>query len=272
MTLVVTEEDGSVATVTLNRPEKLNALSLALETELRATFTRIARRDDLRAVILTGAGRAFSVGVDLEELGADVSGRDDRHWHGAHSLAQIIRDCGVPVISAVNGFAVTGGLELALCGDFLIASEAARFADTHARVGITPSWGLSQVLPRLIGLNRARQMSLTGAFIDAPTALAWGLVNEVLPAEKLLPRARALAAEIAETDRATMDKLRGLMAQTQEMGWSAGLATEAQVFDAHIGSLTPERARERRALVQERGRRVAGAARQGGTDDAPGSH
>ncbi|MEX2520886.1 MAG: enoyl-CoA hydratase [Paracoccaceae bacterium] len=247
-------DDRAVATVTLNRPEALNALSLALEGALRDLFIDLAARDGLRAIVLTGAGRAFSVGVDLKELGQ--GGGLGRKWHGPGTLSALMRESKTPIIAAVNGFAVTGGLELALQADFIIASEAARFADTHALVGITPSWGLTQILPRLIGPARARRMSLTGGFIDAATAYDWGLVVEVTTAEGLLPRALALAAEIAETQPLAMGRIRQLMVAGEGKPLQDALALEALVFDDHMAGVTPGAVEARRAAVQARGRRA----------------
>lgn len=253
--LILTRK-GPVATVTLNRPRALNALSIALEAELCAVFRTFSRDDDVRAIVLTGMGRAFSVGVDLKELSSDPKGMAERNWHGPNSLASVMRACPHPIISAINGFAVTGGLELALLGDFLIGSEAAQFADTHARVGITPAWGLTQVLPRLIGINRARQMSLTGAYVSAARALDWGLLNEVTAADALLPRAQALAAEIAETDPTTMRKIRDLIDVSADTTLSEGFVRELKTFDTHMPGVTMDGVAKSRAKVQARGRRV----------------
>ena len=249
------ESGGATAVLTMNRPEALNALSLELEGALKDAFRALAGDEGLRAVVLTGAGRAFCAGVDLKEL--ERTGTGVRDWLGGESLAEIVRACPVPVIAAVNGFAITGGLELAMLADFIIAAPEARFADTHARVGITPSWGLSQALPRRVGEARARQMSFTGAFVDATQALAWGLVNEVVPAAELLPRARAIAAEIAGTDRATLDRLRGLYREGAGLPAAEGLALEARVFAEHIATLTPDKVARNRAAVQDRGRTLA---------------
>lgn len=249
-------EDAAVATVTLNRPDALNALSLALEARLREMFEDLAAREGLRAIVITGAGRAFSVGVDLKELGQGAG--MGRKWHGPGTLSALMRASKAPIIAAVNGFAVTGGLELALHADFIIASDAARFADTHARVGITPSWGLTQILPRLIGPARARRMSLTGEFVDAVTAYDWGLVTEVTTAETLMPRARALAAEIAETEPASMGRIRELMAAGEGRPLVEALALEAKVFDNHLAGVAPGAVEARRAAVQARGRRATG--------------
>ena len=142
--LVLEARDGPVVTLTLNRPEALNALSLALEAALRERFTALNADRGVRAVVLTGAGRAFCVGVDLKELGRDPEAINARIWHGPESLSGIMRASPHPIISAVNGFAVTGGLELALLGDFLIASEAAQVrghacaGGDHAGLGSEP--------------------------------------------------------------------------------------------------------------------------------------
>lgn len=256
MSVLLVERDGATAVLTMNRPEALNALSLELEAALKDAFRALAADEGLRAVVLTGAGRAFCAGVDLKEL--ERTGTEARDWLGGDSLADIVRAFPVPVIAAVNGFAITGGLELAMLADFIIAAPEARFADTHARVGITPSWGLSQVLPRRVGEARARQMSFTGAFVDADRALAWGLVNEVVPAAGLLPRARAVAAEIGGTDRATLDRLRNLYRDSAGLPLAEGLALEARVFAEHIGTVTPDKVARNRAAVQDRGRSLAG--------------
>lgn len=258
--LALVERDGPVATVTLNRPEALNALSMALEAALADAFDALGADPEIRAIVLTGAGRAFSVGVDLKELGASPTGLRDRDWHGPKSLASTMRRCPKPIIAAVNGYAVTGGLELALQCDFLIASEAARFADTHARVGITPSWGLTQILPRLIGANRAKQMSLTGQYVDGVRAADWGLANEVVPADELVARAQALATEIAETEETAMTRIHRLIDDGLRLPLDDAFALERKVFDEHIAGVTHEAIETNRQRVQARGKRVAGGA------------
>jgi enoyl-CoA hydratase len=194
--LVVTEVADKVATVTLNRPEARNALSGALTSELDDVITELDDRDDVACMILTGADPAFCAGVDLKALSTEPRSEQQERQSGPLAHLGFLPPHETPVIGAINGPTVTGGLELALCCDFLIASERARFADTHARVGAMPGAGLTIRLPQLIGIDRARRMSFTGDFIDAATALAWGLVVEVVPHEALLPRARELAAAV----------------------------------------------------------------------------
>ena len=204
MSLVLVTRDGPVATVTLNRPEAMNALSRALRAELAAAMRGLAADESVRAIVLTGAGtRAFTAGLDLKELGADTSNLGAANAEGAdENPVRAIELCPQPVIGAINGVAITGGFEVALACDVLLASTNARFADTHARVGIMPGWGLSQKLSRIVGLGRAKELSLTGNFLGAEAARDWGLVNRVVAPGELLPAAQALARDIAGIDPA----------------------------------------------------------------------
>ncbi|MDP6187441.1 MAG: enoyl-CoA hydratase-related protein, partial [Pseudomonadales bacterium] len=164
-----------------------------------------------------------------------------------------------PIIGAINGYAITGGFELALMCDFMLASEQAKFADTHARVGVVPGWGLSQRLPRLIGINRAKELSLTGNFLDAATAYTWGLVNRVVAADELLATAQQLAKDIVSTEPVTRAEIRRIM----DEGWAAtldeGLAIENTANRAHAKNQRPsEQVASRRQQIQDRGRNQAG--------------
>lgn len=212
MSVIEVREEAGVALVTLNRPDANNALNRELTGAIIATFTALASSETIRAIVLTGAGRAFCAGVDLKALTDEPELLSKGLGLGPQSpIVVAVEQCPQPIIGAVNGAAVTGGFELALACDFLFASEHARFADTHARVGILPGWGLSQKLSRLIGINRAREISLTGNFVDAHRAEAWGLVNRVCSAEELVTEALASAAQIAEADPDTVVALKSLM-------------------------------------------------------------
>jgi enoyl-CoA hydratase len=171
--VILTEVSDRVAVVTLNRPDARNALNPALTAALPEAITECDTRDDVDAIVLTGADPAFCAGVDLKSLSTD---REVRRVvaSDADALIRPFPETTKPVIGAVNGAAVTGGFEVALTCDFLVASERARFADTHARVGIMPGWGLTVLLAEAIGHRRAREMSVTGNFLDAQTALVWG--------------------------------------------------------------------------------------------------
>ena len=218
--LVLVEVADGVATVTLNRPEARNALNRALRRALPRTLSDLDGRDDVAAIVLTGADPAFCAGLDLKELaspsggGRDALREADATGGGSGRRPGPFPELATPVIGAVNGVAITGGFELALACDFLVASERARFADTHARVGIMPGWGLTVLLPEAVGLRRAKELSTTGNFLDAETALAWGLVNHVVPHEELLPVARRLAADVAGVDRRAVQR----MLQTYDEG------------------------------------------------------
>ena len=256
MALVEVEVADGVAVVTLNRPEAMNALSKALRAELASVMRQMDVRDDVRAVVLTGAGnRAFTAGLDLKELGADSSAMGDATGSSAEANpVKAIEQCGKPVIGAINGVAITGGFELALACDVLIGSEAARFADTHARVGIMPGWGLSQKLSRLIGLYRAKELSLSGNFLDANTAERWGLLNRVVPAEDLLPAAKKLAADMASIDPRFSRAYKQLIDQGFETSFAKGMALEHARSSAANSAVTPDEVAKRREAVQARGR------------------
>ena len=202
--LVLLEIEDGVATVTLNRPQAMNALSKALRSQLYQVMKQVDADDSVRAVILTGAGeRAFTAGLDLKELGSEEGALGAANAEGAdENPVKAIELCRKPVIGAINGVAITGGFEVAIACDVLVASTNARFADTHARVGIVPGWGLSQKLSRMIGISRAKELSFTGNLLDAETAHAWGLVNHVVAPDELLPLARKLADIASKGEKA----------------------------------------------------------------------
>lgn len=255
---ILETREGPVATITLNRPDALNALSVRMEAELTAALTTLDADPSVRAVIVTGAGRAFCAGVDLKEL-TEGDTLATRVWHGPGGLGAAMAGMQTPVIAAVNGFAVTGGLELALNADFILAAPAARFADTHARVGITPAWGMTHILPRLIGPARARLMSLTGRYVTAAEAHDWGLVAELTGDDDLMARARAIGAEIAETDPVVAGVVRRLIGQSGDLTAAAAASAEIAAFDDHIATVGKDGLTARRAAVQARGARIAGA-------------
>ena len=189
-TVLYEVEDG-VATITMNRPEARNALSMQLQRDVTTAFERAEEDAAVRVVILTGAGKAFTAGVDLKEFG-QTGGKTAPEERG--DIWAAMDRCSKPIIGAVNGPAITGGMEVALACDVLIAARSARFADTHGRVGVLPGAGLSQRLSRAIGIYRAKYLSLTGNFLDGETAFEWGLVSHVVDDDALrlrvvLPRA-----------------------------------------------------------------------------------
>ena len=207
------------------------------------------------AVVLTGSDPAFCAGLDLKELGSTGGnlglGRSPGGVPAGHPWAPLSK----PVLGAVNGVAVTGGLELALHCDLLLASERAAFADTHARVGVMPGWGASVLLPAAVGTRVARQMSLTGDFLGAQDALRAGLVSEVLPHERLLPRTQELARTIAGNDRAAVRTLLATAHAVAERLHGPGLEVEAAASRAWVErGFDPAAVEQRRAAVVARGR------------------
>ena len=253
--LTLVDKNRGVATVTMNRPDALNALSGELRQAIVETFHHLRDDAETEVIILTGAGRAFTVGLDLKELGGEVVPSKKAAIKDT-DVGKAVAQAGKPVIGAVNGFAITGGFEIALMCDFIIASTNARFADTHARVGVVPGWGLSQRLPRLIGINRAKELSLTGNFLDAETARDWGLVNRVVSDEALLPTCQQLAMDITSTEPVTRGEIRRIM----DEGWHATLAEgmniEKTANRAHDKSQRPaEQVAGRRQQIQDRGRK-----------------
>jgi enoyl-CoA hydratase len=216
--ILLIETDERVRTLTLNRPQARNALSSALRDRFFGALADAETDDGVDVVIVTGADPVFCAGLDLKELGSgsalpDISPR----WPPLTK----------PVIGAINGAAVTGGLEVALYCDILIASEQARFADTHARVGLLPTWGLSVRLPQKVGVGQARRMSLTGDYLSAADALRAGLVTEVVPHDRLMPAARQVAASIVGNNQGAVRALLASYHRIDDSHTSAGLWLEA---------------------------------------------
>jgi enoyl-CoA hydratase len=255
----VDRSDG-VATLTLNRPRALNALSRELRRAIVRAFQDLSRDAAIGVVILTGAGRAFSAGLDLKELGGesaapgDLAGEDTESAITGHDVVGALERFDRPVIGAINGFAITGGFELALACDVLIASTEARFADTHARVGIMPGWGLSQKLSRAIGIYRAKELSLTGNYLPADRAYEWGLVSRVVAPEELLPTCRALARDMLSCDPEVLRGYKRVIDAGFAETYAEGRRLETAASRAHARAVTADAIAERRRAVQERGR------------------
>lgn len=243
--ILVDFADG-VVTITLHRPEARNAMN----TTMREAFIDALRSADVdpavAAVIITGTDPVFSAGADLKESLANGLPIRPRTNAG-----QAVRALSVPVICAVNGACVTGALEVALSATFIVASERARFADTHARVGLLPGWGMSALLPRAVGLRKAREMTATGNFVDAAEALRVGLVNEVVEHDRLLPRTRELAADIASADRAAVRASLALYDAGDGATLAHALGLEAEAVANW--RLDPAAARDRFTATVQRG-------------------
>jgi enoyl-CoA hydratase len=234
-----------VRTLTLNRPQARNALSSELRRRLFGALRDAEADDDVDVLIFTGTDPVFCAGLDLKELGDTTELPDiSPKWPPMSK----------PVIGAINGAAVTGGLELALYCDILIASEHARFADTHARVGLLPTWGLSVRLPQKVGIGLARRMSLTGDYLSAADALRAGLVTEVAPHDELLPAARRVAASIVGNNQKAVRSLLSSYHRIDEAQTNEGLWIEAMSARQWMASATGDDIAANRAAVIERGR------------------
>lgn len=242
--LLITTQDR-VRTLTLNRPQARNALSAELRRRFYGALGDAQADDDVDVVILTGADPVFCAGLDLKELGErsdlpDISPK----WPPMTK----------PVIGAINGAAVTGGLELALYCDILIASEQARFADTHARVGLLPTWGLSVRLPQKVGVGMARRMSLTGDYLSAEEALRAGLVTQVVPHAELMPTARQVAASIVGNNQRAVRALLASYHRIDEAQTNEGLWIEAASAREWMRSASGDDIAANRDAVFARGR------------------
>ncbi|MGH8986227.1 MAG: enoyl-CoA hydratase [Acidimicrobiia bacterium] len=250
--IVLVETADRVRTVTLNRPEVRNALDSALQRESAGALADAEADDTVDVVILTGTDPAFCAGLDLRELGSTAANLVGSHDEPIVSPFTVLWTMSKPVIGAINGAAVTGGFELALACDFLVASERAKFGDTHARVGVTPGGGMSVFLPQSVGLRKAKEMSLTGNFVDAADAHRRGLVNHVVAHDELLPTARRLAADIAGNDQRSVRNLKSLYDRGSRLSVGDAIALEQEIFRSW--RVDPAEIECRRTAVVERGR------------------
>lgn len=254
--VVLLEISERIATITLNRPAARNALSSEVLALLATSMRSVDSNDDVDVVILTGSDPAFCAGLDLRELGS-TAGNLGGNGSGGRADPDGVRSpfpkLTKPLIGAINGVAVTGGFELALNCDFLIASERAKFGDTHARVGVMPGWGLTVLLPQAIGVRRAREMSFTGNFLGAEEALQWGLVNRVVAHADLMPITRQLAHDIIGNDQPGVRQIRATYAAIarDQPGW------EIEAADGRTWRRTmfsAEAVEARRVAIIDRGR------------------
>jgi enoyl-CoA hydratase len=252
-TLIYEVREG-VALVTLNRPERMNTLGGSMKDELRHVFTDLARLDSaVHAVVITGSGdRAFCAGADIKERAASTPTLAEFHLRqkATHALFRDIETLEKPVIAAINGVALGGGLELALCADIRIASANARLGLPEARIGALPAAGGTQRLPRVVGQGWAKQLMFTGDHIDAQHALRIGLVNEVMESADLLPRAFAMARRMAECAPLSIRFIKQAVDLGMQTGIEAGL--EYERFAAAIVVTSEDRTEGMRAFVEKR--------------------
>jgi len=252
--IIVERPVDGCALVTLNRPRAMNALSRHLRRELVRAFDQLRGDAQTRVVVLTGAGAAFCAGLDLKELGASPDPAAAVVPDAAEDPVRAMACFPGAIIGAINGPAITGGFELALACDVLIASTQARFADTHVRVGVLPGWGLSQRLSRIIGVARAKELSLTGNFLSAELAAAWGLVNRVVEPGELMPQALALAGDMLSVLPESLVAYKRLIDDGLAMNLADGLRLERERSRAWSAALSGADIEGRRQQVIRRGR------------------
>src|SRR5499427_528566 len=248
---ILLEKKNSIAYVTVNRPKVLNALNMATMEDLRSAFTDIKNDAAIRVAILTGSGeKAFIAGADIGELSKHdaVSGKE--YTHRGQSVLDLIEDLGKPVIACINGFALGGGCEIAMACTLRLASETAKLGQPEVKLGIIPGYGGTQRLPRLVGKGIAMQLVLTGEMISAQEAHRMGLVNEVVPAGELIPRAEAIAAKIIANAPLAVQYAMEAVNKGMEMTLAEGLYLEAVLFG--VACATEDKAEGTRAFLEKR--------------------
>lgn len=230
--------DGGVARVVLNRPDHLNAITEELLEDLWHVCEALERDPTIKVVTLTGAGRAFCAGADLQAVRERAP--DPARWNAFirlwHQVYNRIEALPMPVIAGVHGFALAGGLELALVADLVLADEEARLGDQHANFGLVAGGGGSQRLPRLIGVRRAKELMLLGGWLTAREALEWGLVNRLAPAGKLEEIVQELAAALARKSGSANRTVKALLDRALDVDLASGLETEIALVGAHMRS------------------------------------
>ena len=245
-----------IATIATNRPDKLNALNDQLITELGLAMDEVAGRDDVAGVILTGTGRAFVAGADIAEVARSAPAAAKALARKGQEVFRKFETSAKPTVAAVNGFALGGGCELAMCCHVRVASEAAKFGQPEVKLGLIPGYGGTQRLPRLVGKGRALQLLLTGEMIDAQEAYRIGLANAVVPAGELMDRARALATAMAANAPVAL----ALAVETVNAGYDLAL-DEALRFEATafgLAAATEDMAEGTRAFLEKRPARFSG--------------
>ena len=242
-----------IATITLNRPDKLNALNETLLAELRGAVMTMSSGRDVRAAILTGAGKAFAAGADIGAMGEMAPARAKSFADGGHALGEALESAPFPVIAAVNGFALGGGCELAMACDFIYASDNAKFGQPEVNLGVIPGFGGTQRLSRRVGIGRARELCYTGEIIGAEEALRIGLVNAVMPLAELIPR----AMKIASKGPIAIAQCKRVIAQGADLPLETACELEAQAFALLFG--TGDQREGMKAFLEKRPAKFTGA-------------
>ncbi len=247
---LIYEKKDDIGILTINRPDKLNAISNELTSELSSLLDELEKDDKLTVLVITGAGdKAFVAGADIQELVDRDARLGRRVSHERQEIFSRIENLPVPVIAAVNGYALGGGLELALACNIRVCSEKAQFGAPEVKLGIIPGDGGTQRLPRLVGLGRAMEMILTGDFIDAQEAYRIGLVNKVVPPEELMNAAMELAQKIASRPPLAVKYAKEAVNRSQEGDAASGFALESYL---HALTCTTEDKKEGVAAFLEK--------------------
>jgi enoyl-CoA hydratase len=252
---VLISDFGSVRLITMNRPHARNALGAELILSLYAALVDSDDDADVHAIVLTGADPSFCAGIDLKEAARDGEGYF--RWHRKHPCIEQVARMRTPIIGAINGPTFTGGLEMALGCDFLIASERAAFADTHASVGIIPGGGMTARLPNLVGQARARRMSFTGEVVSAEEALRIGLVTEVVEHTRLIPRALELAVTVSDAPTEIIGSIKQIYVEGNVAALQEALTIEKTA--SHAKRPEGKLLDERRRAVSDRNKRQISA-------------
>ena len=248
---VLYEKKGAIAYVTLNRPKVLNALNQRTWQDLRAAFEDARDDADVRGVILTGAGdKAFIAGADISELAQVTAVQAERSSTYGQEVLNLVENLGKPVVAAINGFALGGGCETAMACTIRLATESARFGQPEVKLGVPPGGGGTQRLPRLVGKGRALQLILSGEMISAQEAYRIGLVNEVVPAADLIPRAEAILKQIFANAPLAVKYSLEAVNKGLETSQTEGLALEASFFGLCAG--TEDKQEGTQAFLQKR--------------------
>ena len=223
---ILLEKEDGIATITFNRPDALNALNNQTRAEFYSAMKDVAADNNIKVVILTGAGRAFVAGSDIKELKQTTS----LDAHNIHRLGMVVEKLEKPVIAAVNGFALGGGCEIVMACDIIIASDKARFGQPEINLGIIPGGGATQRLPRLVGVCKAKELILTGDIIKAEEAEKIGLVNRVVPGENLMAAAKEIAKKIASKSQATVRLAKDVINKGMQTSLETGLDYEREIY------------------------------------------
>lgn len=250
------EKEQAIGIIRLNKPETRNALDMDMRAELKLVLQELEEDKDIRVIVLTGQDPAFCAGGDLRTMMESEPGKGYRRLHHVQQLVKAMRDSGKPIIAAVNGAAFGAGWSLALASDFVIAAENAKFGQAFIKVGLVPDLGSMYLLPRVIGLPKAKELMMTGRPIDAAEALALGIANQVVPREQLWTATMQLAVELAESAPQALTYIKSILNQTYEKDFAAILEYEALAQD--VCMQTEDHQEGRQAFFEKRKPKFSG--------------